>query len=131
MRGVVRGLEVHEGRVAANLAEELPFLAGERLMMEAAKLGRDRQDVHEAIRHHARAASERMRAEGTPNDLMERLADEPLLKDVDLEDALDPAAHVGLAVEQTERFLADVVDPLREQHEDDDGEDGDDSGPRV
>ncbi|CAE7931785.1 ADSL, partial [Symbiodinium necroappetens] len=52
MRNVISGLVVHEKTIEKNLMAELPFMASENLMMEAVKLGRDRQEVHEAIRLH-------------------------------------------------------------------------------
>lgn len=118
MHNVISGLIVHEATVRKNLMAELPFMASENLMMEAVKLGRDRQEVHEAIRVHAQEAGRRVKDEGADNDLIERLRSEPLLEGVDLDAALDPMLYVGLAVEQTERFLREVVDPMRDSMED-------------
>ncbi len=114
MRNVVAGLVVHERTIEKNLMAELPFMATELMLMEAVKLGRDRQEVHEAIRVHAQAAGHRVKHEGLDNDLLDRLRNEPLLEGVDLDACMDPMKHVGLAVEQTERFLATVIEPLRE-----------------
>ncbi len=113
MHNVISGLVVHEATIRKNLMAELPFMASENLMMEAVKLGRDRQEVHEAIRRHAQAAGARVKDEGAENDLIDRLRAEPLLEGVDLDAAMDPMRYVGLAVEQTERFVRDVIDPLR------------------
>src|SRR5690606_11858239 len=109
---------VHEATVRANLSAELPFMASENLMMAAVKLGRDRQEVHEAIRKHSQAAGKRVKDEGRPNDLIDRLRNEPLMEGVDLEDALEPAKYVGLAPLQVDRFLEQVVEPLRAQYAD-------------
>jgi len=119
MRNVISGLVVHEKTIEKNLMAELPFMASENLMMEAVKLGRDRQEVHEAIRVHAQEAGRRVKEEGADNDLIERLRTEPLLEGVDLDGAMDPMKYVGLAVEQTERFIEQVIEPLREQYGDD------------
>jgi adenylosuccinate lyase len=108
MHNVASGLEVHEATVRKNLMAELPFMATENIMMEAVALGRDRQEVHEAIRKHSQAAGARVKNEGADNDLIERLRNEPLLEGVDLDAQLDPMKYVGLSVEQTERFLAEV-----------------------
>ncbi|MGP1346515.1 MAG: lyase family protein [Phycisphaerales bacterium] len=124
MHNVVSGLVVHEAQVRKNLMEELPFLATENFMMEAVKLGRDRQAVHEAIRKHAMASAQRIKQEGAANDLLERLRGEPLLAGVDLDAQMDPMLYVGLSVQQTERFLREVVDPIREGL----GEDGEADG---
>lgn len=120
MHNVIGGLVVHEKVIARNLERELPFLATEALMMAAVSLGRDRQDVHEAIRQHAMAAKHRMVEGDGENDLVERLRGEPLLEGVDIDAELVPERHIGLAVEQTERFLKEVIEPLREEHGADD-----------
>ena len=113
---VSSGLVVYERTVAANLAAELPFMASENLMMAAVQRGGDRQELHEIIRGHSQAAAQRVKAEGRPNDLLERLRDEPAFAGVDLEAALDPAAFVGRAPQQVERFLAEVVEPIRQRY---------------
>ncbi len=100
LHNVCAGLVVHAASVRKNLMEELPFMATEVMLMEAVKLGRDRQDVHEAIRTHSQAAGMRVKQEGLANDLVDRLRSEPLLKGVDLDAALDPKRHVGLAAQQ-------------------------------
>lgn len=128
MERVISGLEVHEATVRKNLMAELPFMATENIMMEAVRLGRDRQEVHEAIRGHAMEAARRVKEEGADNDLIERLRTEPLLEGVDLDAQMDPMQYVGLAVEQTERFLREVIEPLREEVDEDEMED---DGPRV
>ena len=120
MHNVISGLVVHDKVIARNLERELPFLATEALMMAAVKLGRDRQDVHEAIRQHAMAAKHRMVEGDGENDLVDRLRDEPLLEGVDIDAELKPERHIGLAVEQTERFLKEVIDPLKERFAEDD-----------
>lgn len=126
--GVAAGLVVHERVVRANLMAELPFLATEALMMEAARRGVDRQEAHEAIRRHSHAAAARMKEEGAPNDLIDRLRAEPLLAGVRIDDALDPARHVGLAPRQVDRFLGEVCAPIRERYA---GSLGDPSDPGV
>ena len=118
MHNVASGLVVHEAVVRANLAAELPFLATENLMMAAARLGRDRQQVHEAIRRHAIASATegRARADTGAAALIERLKREPLLAGISIDRVLDPGQFVGLAVDQTERFLKATVEPLRQRY---------------
>ena len=122
MLNVVRGLVVHEAQVRKNLMAELPFLATENILMEAVKAGGDRQELHEAIREHAQHVAWRIKQEGAENDLIERLCNDPCfdaVKDRLTEgDLLDPMKYVGRAVEQTKRFIKEVVDPLREEGED-------------
>mgnify|MGYP000540996984 CR=1 FL=1 len=90
--------------------------------------GGDRQVYHELIRQHAQAAGMRVKQEGLDNDLLERLkADKhfwsikrggPLREELDWEGVMDPMKYIGRSIEQTERFIKDVVNPLREQHKD-------------
>ena len=58
----------------------------------------------------------RVKDEGRPNDLIERLRAEPLLKGVDLDAAMDPRAYVGLSPTQVDRFLREVAGPIRERY---------------
>lgn len=114
---IASGLYVHEGMVRTNLLAEMPFMLTETLMVAAVKLGRDRQEVHEAIRRHAREAAVRVKEQGLPNDLLERLRAEPLMAGVDLDKVLDPSAYIGRAPEQVDRFIEQIVQPLRERYE--------------
>ncbi len=120
MHQVASGLVVHEAMVRKNLMAELPFLATENILMEAVKAGGDRQELHEKIRVHAQAAGMRVKQEGLDNDLIERLRGDDAFKSVHHllteEQLLDPMKYVGRAVEQTERFLAEVVEPLKERY---------------
>jgi adenylosuccinate lyase len=122
MHTVASGLVVNEAMVRKNLMAELPFLATENILMEAVKLGGDRQDLHESIRVHAQAAGHRVKQEGLDNDLIERLRGDEAFASVHhllTEDQLlDPMKYVGRAVEQTERFIKEVVEPLREEYGD-------------
>jgi adenylosuccinate lyase len=113
---VSSGLVVHEKRIAKNLAEELPFLACEHLMMDAAVEGVDRQEAHEHLRqatHRAVAAL----LEGEPNPLRELLLADPVLKPYAprLADLLDPARSIGRADRQVDEFVREEVDPLLER----------------
>lgn len=128
MHEVASGLVVNEAMVRKNLMEELPFLATENILMEAVKAGGDRQDLHEAIRVHAQAAGHRVKQEGLDNDLLDRLKKDPafqskarggqLERDLNWDNLMDPMQYVGRSVEQTERFVREVVEPLRERYKD-------------
>ncbi|MFN7988206.1 MAG: adenylosuccinate lyase [Thermoanaerobaculia bacterium] len=117
---VVTGLVVHPAVIRRRLAEELPFLATENVLMAAAKKGGDRQELHERIRVLAQAAGDRLKSEGGENDLLDRIAADPAFRLTREEVAAvaDPKAFVGRAPEQVEEFLAAEVDPLLAAHAD-------------
>ena len=57
---------------------ELPFMATENIMMGAVKRGGNRQELHERIREHSMAAGKRIKEEGLDNDLIDRIAADPM-----------------------------------------------------
>jgi adenylosuccinate lyase len=110
---VAGGLEVQPGAIRRNLERELPFLASERLLMEAVGRGGDRQALHERIRVHAREVAARLEA-GESNDLLGRLTSEEGfagLSESAWNAAGDPSSHVGRAPEQVREFLREEVGP--------------------
>jgi len=113
---VARGLTVNPAVVRKNLAEHLPFMATETILMQAALKGGDRQELHERIRVHSHAASRRMK-DGEPGDLLERIAADPTfgMSESEIRALVDPARFVGRAPEQVDRFLAEHADPLLER----------------
>ncbi|HYH10343.1 MAG TPA: adenylosuccinate lyase [Thermoanaerobaculia bacterium] len=125
---IVAGLVVHEDVIATNVRRELPFLMTENVMMEGASRGGDRQVLHERIRIHAKAAADALKGGAAENDLFDRIAADGLFGiDRPTLDALaNPESYIGLAKQQTERFLLEDVDPVlaaeREQIRDEVGE---------
>jgi adenylosuccinate lyase len=111
---VVSGMVVHEEVIAAHVSRELPFLATENLLMEGVKRGGDRQLLHERIRIHSRAVADALKRGATKNDLLDRIAADPLMGlDRKAVDALArPAGFVGLAPNQVEDFIARDIDPI-------------------
>ncbi|HMN42623.1 MAG TPA: lyase family protein [Phycisphaerales bacterium] len=122
MHNVASGLIVHEAMVKKNLMAELPFMATENILMACVKAGGDRQHYHELIRVHAQAAGSRVKDEGLDNDLLDRLQQDPvfhtpaLKTELDWSGLLDPMKYIGRSIEQTERFITEVVEPLRAQY---------------
>ena len=118
LHNVASGMVVYPEQIRRRLLEELPFMATENLMLRAAKHGGDRQDLHERVRQHAVAAGTRIKSEGLPNDLLDRLAGDPAfsVSRADLEDALRPELYVGRAPEQVDEFLAEWVEPALALH---------------
>ncbi len=116
MHNICAGLVVYEKTIRANLMAELPFMASENILMAAVAQGADRQEAHELIRMHSQAAALHVKEEGGENDLLVRLRDEPMFAGVDLGAVLDPTAYVGRAPEQVDRFIAEVVEPVRSRY---------------
>ncbi|MCA9658737.1 MAG: adenylosuccinate lyase [Myxococcales bacterium] len=112
---VTSGLVVYPEKIAANMADELPFMATEEVIMRGTRAGESRQALHEAIRQHAWAAAAELKA-GRPNDLIARMRGEPLLARFVDDSALDPRNFVGRAPEQVDAFLEGALQPLFERH---------------
>ncbi len=114
MLNVTDGLTVYPAVIEKNLMEQLPFLATENILMAAVKNGGDRQALHEVIRVHSMEAAARMKQEGAPCDLLERLAADGRLglSMAHLRDVLNPADYIGRCPEQVDEYLSEVVDPL-------------------
>ncbi|HET9948159.1 MAG TPA: adenylosuccinate lyase [Longimicrobiales bacterium] len=112
LENVAGGLVVHPEVVSRNLAEHLPFMATEAILMDAVARGGDRQELHERIRRHSLAAAKRMK-EGAQVDLLDRIASDAAfgLSPADLAALADPARFVGRAPEQVARFLDEHVAP--------------------
>ncbi|MFI3326367.1 MAG: adenylosuccinate lyase [Clostridia bacterium] len=117
---VADGLVVYPKVIEQRLMKELPFMATENIMMDAVKKGGNRQELHEAIRVHSHAAGRVVKVEGGENDLLERIANDPVF-DVTLDELkalLNPSNYVGRAPEQTADFINEVVNPLLETYND-------------
>ena len=76
---------VYPAVIAANASAELPFMATENFIMAGVKAGGDRQKLHEAIRTHSMAAGEEVKLHGRPNDLIERVKNDPLFAKIDID----------------------------------------------
>jgi len=114
---VARGLVVHPAVIRAHVEAELPFMATENILMAAVRAGGDRQELHEKIRVHAQAAARRVKGEGKPNDLLERLKADDAFAAVDIDALLAPSAFVGRAPEQVDEFIAAEVAPIRRRYD--------------
>ena len=119
VENVARGLVVNREVVRRNLAEHLPFMATETILMHATARGGDRQELHERIRRHSMEASRRMKEEGAPADLLERIAADPAFgfSREELDVLVDPRRFVGRAPEQVLRLLEEWVVPMLARHQ--------------
>jgi adenylosuccinate lyase len=96
-------------------------MATEVILMQCVKAGGDRQVLHEAIREHSMAAGRKVKEQGAANDLLERIAADPLFTPVHgkLDSLLDPSLFVGRSPQQVVEFLAECIDPILSAHAED------------
>ena len=120
MLNICDGLVVYPKVIHQRVMRELPFMATENIMMSAVKKGGDRQVLHEQLRVHSQAAARVVKEEGGENDLLSRIAADPIFGVTleELEAVLEPSKYVGRAPRQTEDFLNEVVAPVLERYRD-------------
>jgi adenylosuccinate lyase len=107
---IAGGLRVYPKVIAKHLAEELPFMATENILMRAVSKGGNRQELHEKIRLHSLESGRVVKEQGLPNDLIGRIAADASfgLTEAELRGELDPQRFTGRAAEQTARFAAET-----------------------
>lgn len=115
---VVDGLVVYEKVITRHLMSELPFMATENIMMDAVKMGGDRQELHEKIRELSMEAGAHVKRDGQENDLLERIAESPVfpMSLEELQETMEPSKYVGRAPLQVEKFLQEIVGPILEEN---------------
>lgn len=116
---VTKGLIVHPKMIEKHLQEELPFLITEQILMAAAKKGKDRQIIHERLRHHSLEVGLRIKEEGLPDDLLQRIKNDNAIglshKELDM---IASTAHIiGRSIEQTHEFLNHEIFPVLQKYE--------------
>ncbi|WP_437192773.1 adenylosuccinate lyase [Planctomicrobium sp. SH527] len=115
-RNIAEGFVVYPKVVERRLAEELPFMATEEILMAGVQAGGDRQDLHERVRIHSVEAARQVKELGLQNDLLQRLKSDPGFAKVDLTGALDAKRFIGRSPEQVDEFVAEVVEPIRQRY---------------
>ncbi|MCD7725613.1 MAG: adenylosuccinate lyase [Clostridiales bacterium] len=115
---VVDGLVVYDKVITKRLMSELPFMATENIMMDAVKMGGNRQELHEKIRELSMAAGAQVKREGKDNNLLELIAQEPAfhMSKEELQETMEPSKYVGRAPLQVEKFLQEIVQPILEEN---------------
>lgn len=116
---VAKGLVANRAVIARRLADDLPFIATENILMQAVRAGGDRQELHELIRVHSHAAAALVKS-GEPNDLVDRIRRDAAFAGIhdQLDSLLDAKNFVGRAPEQVDEFIAECVEPALEPHRD-------------
>jgi len=113
---VAGGLVVYPKVIAAHIAEELPFMATENILMAAVKASGNRQKLHERIRQHSYAAAEQVKKFGKHNDLIDRLKADAAFGKVDFKAVLNPKSYLGRAPQQVDEFIRKIVTPIRRKY---------------
>jgi adenylosuccinate lyase len=110
---IASGLVVYPKVVEKHVLEELPFMATENIMMAAVKRGGDRQELHERIRIHSMEAGMQVKMYGHENDLIERIAADPMfgLNKDELLSVMEPSKYIGRSAEQVAEYIGEQVRP--------------------
>lgn len=115
---VSENLVVYEKVISKHIAEELPFMATENIMMECVKAGGNRQELHEKIRVLSMLAGKNVKELGKDNNLIELIKEDKTFKAVHgkLDGILDAKNFIGRAPSQTVEFIESEVKPILEQN---------------
>jgi len=113
LQNVVQGLVVYPSVIQAKISQELPFMATENIIMAMVKCGGNRQECHEKIRVLSLQSSEQVKMKGQPNDLIQRIVNDPYFSPIchEMDQILDPKSFIGRAPQQVENFLTSEVRP--------------------
>ncbi len=108
---VTNNLTVYPKVILKHVNEELPFMATENIMMEAAKKGKDRQLLHEKIRNYSMEAAKRVKHEGKDNNLIKLISNDKYFDMTyeELQGILKPENFIGRCEHQVEEFINDYV----------------------
>jgi adenylosuccinate lyase len=115
---IARGLVVNPEVVGREVQAHLPYMLTENLLMAAVAQGGNRQDLHERIRTHSHEATARLKAQGGPNDLLDRLRADPAFAQIDWDRVARPEALTGRAAQQVTEFIEQEVAPIRQRYPD-------------
>ena len=116
---LTHGLIVNRDVIARNVREYLPYMLTENLMMAAVSGGGDREQVHEVVRKHSHAVTERIKTgAGSSAELLERLKNDAAFAQVDFEAIAGegPEAFIGRSPEQVDEFITEYVEPIRKRY---------------
>lgn len=107
---ITSDLIIYPKIIEKHLAEEIPFLATEYILMQLAKQGKDRQKIHARLREHSLLASREIKEEGKDCDLLHKMANDPEigLSLEDLQKMTSAKQLTGCAEEQTHEFLQEI-----------------------
>ena len=117
-QNITKGLIVYPKMIEKHLQEYLPFMATEEILMAGVQSDGDRQELHEQIRFHSQEAAKAFKTSNQPNDLIERLKQDPLFEKVDLEATLDVRRYIGRAPQQVVALIEGKIQSMRDDYSD-------------
>ena len=119
----IRKKRLHFGLVFQNFnlfpqytALQNVMLASELLAKEQPDYHARKKELHEEIRVHSMEAGRQVKEFGKPNDLLERIAKDPMfgLSEEDVAKLTEPSDYIGRSARQTEEFIAEYIRPVIE-----------------
>lgn len=115
---VCSGLVVYKEVIRKHVMAEIPFMATENIIMESVKKGGDRQELHEEIRQHSMEAGRQVKEFGRENDLLARIAGDPMfgLGDDDVAGLTEPSDYIGRSSQQVTEFIDEFIRPVLEEN---------------
>ena len=118
---ITSDMVVYPNQIQRKIADELPFMVTEKILMEAVEKGQSRQEMHEVIKEHSVAAALVVKNQGLDNDLLDRLANDPRMPFTPEELSgltSETLKYTGRAEQQTDEFLDEIVQPLLDENSD-------------
>ncbi|KAH8247111.1 hypothetical protein KR032_009514 [Drosophila birchii] len=111
---ISQGLVVYPKVIERHIAQELPFMSTENIIMAMVKAGGDRQVCHEKIRVLSQEAGAQVKQHGKDNDLVDRVRKDPYFAPIleHLDTILDARTFTGRASEQVDDFVEEEVRPV-------------------
>ena len=111
---ISQGLVVYPKVIDRHIAQELPFMSAENIIMAMVKAGGDRQICHEKIRVLSHEAGAQVKQHGKDNDLVERIKNDSYFAPIlgQLGEILNPKTFTGRAGDQVVEFIEEEVEPI-------------------
>ncbi|XP_017111660.1 adenylosuccinate lyase [Drosophila elegans] len=111
---ISQGLVVYPKVIERHIAQELPFMSTENIIMAMVKAGGDRQVCHEKIRVLSQEAGAQVKQHGKDNDLVDRVRKDPYFSPIleQLDTILDATTFTGRASDQVGEFVREEVEPV-------------------
>jgi adenylosuccinate lyase len=118
LQNICEGLVVYPKTIAKHVAEELPFMASEAILMAMVSAGGNRQECHEELRKLSQIAGNKVKMEGEKNGLIDMIRTSSYFAPIHgkLDDLLDSKKFIGCCPIQVENFIRAEVEPILKQY---------------